>query len=232
MRLSQNEWNTSYLVPLLKVKVDECLVAGKKPEYREYSENNFRKLNYHIKDLSEFTGIKPGKWINDLNYSSFNDISGDETKVYLDSIRTTLRKESKEWTAKRDSVYNAKTVKLGEGRILRLREMEYNDRLADLVTNRQAFSKIYESDRKLIQKADPIFMPPGSKYGRAHFYAPYKLLGTLKIGTMIFNVTAIWIMILGLFVSLYYNLLKRFIVWLERLKLPILRKFGREMLQK
>jgi hypothetical protein len=95
-----------------------------------------------------------------------------------------------------------------------------------------ATNKIYESDRKLIQKADPIFMPPGSKYGRAHFYAPYKLLGNLKIGTMVFNVSMIWLMTIVFFFTLYYNLLKRFIIWLERLKLPIWRKFGRELLQK
>ena len=42
---------------------------------------------------------------------------------------------------------------------------------------------------------------------------------------------AIWIMIAGLFVTLYFNVLKLFIIWLETLKLPIWRKFGRELLQ-
>jgi len=120
---------------------------------------------------------------------------------------------------------------LGEGKFLRLRESDYNDRLADLVLNRLATSKIYESDRRLIQKADPIFMPPGSKYGRSHFYSPYKLLGNLKIGTLIFNTAIIWLMTMGLFVTLYYNVLKRFIIWLGKFKLPIWRKFGRELLQ-
>ncbi len=125
-----------------------------------------------------------------------------------------------------------KAEQIGEGKFLRLRETDYNDRLADFVLNRMATNKIYESDRKLIQKADPIFMPPGSKYGRAHFYAPYKLLGHLRIGTMVFNVSMIWLMTIVFFLALYFNLLKRFIVWLERLKLPIWRKFGRDLLQK
>jgi hypothetical protein len=38
-------------------------------------------------------------------------------------------------------------------------------------------------------------------------------------------------MILFFFITLYYNLLKRFVIWLETLKLPIWRKFGREFLQ-
>ena len=31
-------------------------------------------------------------------------------------------------------------------------------------------------------------MAPGSRFGRAHFFAPYKQLGNLKIETLIFNV--------------------------------------------
>jgi hypothetical protein len=82
-----------------------------------------------------------------------------------------------------------------------------------------------------VQKADPIFMKPGSKYGRAQFYAPFKQLGRLKIDTLIFNVAVIWLMVIGLFITLYFNVLKRFIAFLESLKLPILRKYGRELLQ-
>jgi len=74
-------------------------------------------------------------------------------------------------------------------------------------------------------------MAPGSKLGRAHFLAPFKQIGNLKIETMIFDMLVVWLMILCLFVTLYYNILKRFIRFLESLNLPILRKFGRELLQ-
>lgn len=232
MKLSQNEWNATFLIPMLKVKVEECAAAGKNPDYRELSENNFRKLNFHIRELTKTTGIKPGSWINELNYSGFNGNTGDKAKIFLDSVRTTLRKGINTLTLARDSVYRVKAEQIGEGKFLRLRETDYNDRLADFVLNRMATNKIYESDRKLIQKADPVFMPPGSKYGRAHFYSPYKLLGNLRIGTMVFNVSMIWLMTIVFFLALYYNLLKKFIVWLEKFKLPIFRKFGRELLQK
>ena len=69
------------------------------------------------------------------------------------------------------------------------------------------------------------------KIRRAHFYAPYKQMGNIRIDTLLFNVLAIWLMTFGLFVTLYFNLLKRFIEFLEALKLPIWRKFGRELLQ-
>ena len=63
-------------------------------------------------------------------------------------------------------------------------------------------NKIYDAGDRLIQKADPVFMKPGSKYGRAHFFAPYKQLGNLKIDTLIFNIIAIWFMIFVLFITL------------------------------
>ena len=232
MKLSQNEWNATFLIPMLRVKVEECEVAGKKPEYRELSENNFSKINFHFNELVKTSGIKPGSWFSRMNYSGFDEIAGDDAKLYLDSVRTTLRKEINTWTLRRDSVYRVKAGQIGEGKLLRLRETDYNDRLADLVLNRNATNKIYESDRKLIQKADPIFMSPGSKIGRAHFYAPYKLLGNLRLGTLLFNTAMIWVMTFFFFFTLYYNFLKRFIVWLERFKLPIWRRFGRELLQK
>ena len=68
-----------------------------------------------------------------------------------------------------------------------------------MVMNSLSTIKIYESDKKLIQKADPVFMKPGSKYGRAHFYAPYKQIGNLKIDTLLFNMVAIWIMTVCLY---------------------------------
>ena len=100
-----------------------------------------------------------------------------------------------------------------------------------IVLNRLSTSKIYDAGDKFIQKADPVFMPPGSKFGRAHFFAPFKQIGNLKIETLVFDIIAIWIMIIVLFVTLYYNVLKLFIRFLESLNLPIIRKFGRELLQ-
>ncbi len=112
---------------------------------------------------------------------------------------------------KRDSLYKQISTRMGEDQFVALRARNYNENLANVVLNRLATSKIYDAPDELIQKADPIFMAPGSRYGRAHFFAPYKQMGNLKIETLIFNMLAVWIMIFFLFVALYYNLLKRFI---------------------
>jgi len=62
-----------------------------------------------------------------------------------------------------------------------LREKDHNERLAEIVLNWRTPRKIYETDNRFIQKADPIFMKPGSKYGRAHFFALINRLETLRL---------------------------------------------------
>jgi ABC-type multidrug transport system ATPase subunit len=231
MIISQNDWYAQFLIPSLKVAIDNCITAGKNPDNKAETEANLRKLNYHINYLSGITGILPESWVRSLNYQSFDKLVGTEVKVYLDSLKILFRARSNLVTYKRDSLYKQISTRMGEDQFMNLRSQNYNENLANFVLNRLAVNKIYDAGDELIQKADPIFMAPGSKCGRAHFFAPYKQIGNLKIETLIFNMLVVWIMILGLFVTLYYNVLKRFIVFLESLKLPILRKFGRDLLQ-
>jgi len=231
MEISQNDWYASFLIPTLKVKVDACLSDGKEPEYRDDTENDLSKISYHINDLSSLSGIKPGKWIGNLNYKDFNESVAMQTKTFLDSVKTTFRLKSRSVSYMRDSLIRQISNRTGMDGFIKMRGENYNENLANFLLNRLAINKIYDAKNELIQKADPVFMRPGSKYGRAHFYAPYKQIGELKIGTMMFNLFAIWLMIFVLFITLYYNILKRLIVLLESLNLPILRKYGRELLQ-
>jgi len=231
MAVSQNSWKASFLIPRLRVKVQECMKAGKDPEYRDYIENNFEKINYHVNELSALTGIEPGDWISRVNYDKFNDFTGTTLLSYLDSLSITFRTMERRSSLQLDSLKRAMEDKMGRENFVKLLADNHNERLAEFVLNRRSTRKIYETDNRFIQKADPVLMPPGSKFGRAHFYAPYKQLGNIKIGTLAFNMAVVWLMIIFLFVTLYYNVLKRFIVWLEKLKLPFWRKFGRELLQ-
>ena len=60
-----------------------CRAAGKNPEYEELAtRKNFRKLNYHIKELSAEAGLIPGAWISDLNYQGFDDNIADQARLY------------------------------------------------------------------------------------------------------------------------------------------------------
>ena len=231
MEKSQYDWYSSFLIPALKTTVEECKSAGHKPEYHEAVNRNLKKLNFHLKELIPISGIQPGTWAEEINYDRFSNSTGDKAIKFLDSLEYIFRIRSRTISNMQDSLMLQVEALLGKDGALKLKEMNYNKSLADIVLNRMNANKIYDSGKKFIQKADPVFMKPGSKYGRAHFYAPYKLVGNMKIDTLPFNVIIIWIMTIALFVTLYFNILKSFIVFLETLKIPIWRKFGRELLQ-
>jgi ABC-type multidrug transport system ATPase subunit len=231
MEKSQTDWYTAFLLPTLKVKVESCRRHDKDPDYEEDSRKDLGKISYHLKELSSETGLVPGSWISHLNYEEFNDYVADKAKIFIDTLMTSFRARNKIITDRRDSLITQIKNHMGEVAFQKLQDENYNENLANIVLNNLNIKKYYDADKKIIQKADPVWMKPGSKYGRAHFFAPYKQLGNLKIDTLLFNITAIWIMTVFLFITVYLNVLKRFIVFLESLKLPIWRKFGRELLQ-
>ena len=230
MEISQNDWYASFLLPALKSTVYQCLIAGKNLEYLESSTENFVKLDFHINDLSSKSGITPGKWLESLNYDRMNEYVAQEARQYLDSLSRSFRLKSRQISDKRNALYRQIADKIGEEEFKRIRGKDYNESLTNFVLNRLTTNKIYDSGTRFIQKADPVFMNPGNRYGRAHFFAPFKQLGNLKIGTLIFNLVVIWLMVIILFITLYYNLLKKFVLFLESLNLPILRKYGRGLL--
>jgi hypothetical protein len=228
MDISQNDWYASFLVPSLKIIASEPVSTIMQPGRKNYYD--FQKLAYHLNELVEYSGVMPGSWINKFNSGEYDENIAGNIRTYLDSLRGVFRQKSNIATKEKDLLYKQMAGQMGELRFMIMRSRNYNENLANIVLNRLSAIKIYDTGRRLIQKADPVFMKPGSKYGRAHFFAPYKQLGSLKIDTLIFNVVVLWLMSGFLFIALYYNWLKRLVKFIETLRLPFLKKFGREFL--
>ena len=226
MALSQNDWNASFLLPTLRTKIEECLVARDREEYRLHAERNFRQLNYHFNQLSEQTGISPGDWILKLNRADFNENTAMRAMNHADSLRRWFRAEWTKHVIERDVIIESLVKSAGREELVRIREENHNESIADFVLNRNYVEKIYETDDMIIQKADPVYMAPGSRWGRAHFYAPYKKIGNIKIDTLWFNIMALWLMSGIFFITLYYNLLRRLIDLIESFRIPVFRKFA------
>jgi hypothetical protein len=93
-----------------------------------------------------------------------------------------------------------------------------NVRLTELMVNRDVLHKVVQKEGKLIRKYEPIYQNPDSRYGRAHLYAPYKMLGGLKIDTLWYNVLVIWVYGFLFYLALYYNLLRKLLTKIETIK--------------
>jgi translation initiation factor 2 beta subunit (eIF-2beta)/eIF-5 len=103
------------------------------------------------------------------------------------------------------------------GKILFIAQRDHyqNESLNDLVKNKDELNKIIEFDEQLVQKSDPIYRE--AKGFRAHFFAPSKQLFGYSLDTFWINILVILGMTFSLFISLYFDILKRTIDWLGEL---------------
>lgn len=90
----------------------------------------------------------------------------------------------------------------------------HNESLADLVKNVSEKERIIEYEGQLFQQINPIFLDPkpvGPLDYRAHFFAPQKNLFGTMVSTFLFNNIIIWVMTLILYITLYFELLRKLI---------------------
>jgi ABC-type multidrug transport system ATPase subunit len=231
MEISQNDYIARTLISNLTTKVKQSSAANKNPTDQASREKDLRLVNYHLKELTKNIGLDLPPVFSNLNDKNFNEFVADSLIDYLAMLKHQYRAYASEADNQRTIILKKREKEIGLEGTVKLLENYKNKSLSDLLKNENNPPDIWESKTRLVQKTQPIFMIPDSKIGRAHFYAPYKVLGNLPlIPTLLFNLAAMWIMISLFFVALYYDLLKRFIDWLEALRLPIWRKFGRQSL--
>ena len=90
----------------------------------------------------------------------------------------------------------------------------HNESVADHVRKIYERKKIVEYDHRLVRMVDPVYLDPvpeGFFSFRTHFFAPKKHFAGRYFETFAFNMSIIWILTFVLYVTLYFNLLKKII---------------------
>jgi ABC transport system ATP-binding/permease protein len=227
MKISHYDWETSFLIPELKKEATECAYAYGKPEYADAYSGNIKKLNYHLRELGKETGLDCESVLTSLCKKEVNRGDFNMAVNYLDSTQRICRSRFINYSDRRNALTDSLVKVAGKAELLKWKENNYNESLSDILLNRTVMKKSYETTDRIIQKSDPVLMLPGSKYGRAHFYAPYKMIGKLRVDTLWFNVIAVWLMTVVMFFALYFNLLRNLISLIEKIPIP---GFGRQRL--
>jgi len=218
---SQNDWYANYLIPALKKDLWECQHFRDSIGYQEHIDNNFAKISNYIDKLTLLAGSDriSGNWKTSLNRDHFNSEVAKKTATYLDSLAGHFRYLRKKYVTMLDSVSYSVESKIGKKGLIKLKENHVNSSLEDLLLGRTSIlNKTYETDTRIIQKFEPAYMKPYSNFGRTHFYAPYKLIGNLKIDTFWFNIFILWFATLILYIVLYFNGLRKALGLFENLR--------------
>ncbi len=220
METSRLSYDAGFYIPQLEVNLsalDRDIQANP-----ELAEERLLLLRNELPQIREAASIfnmsLPSS--DSLTMESFTPSYAEQMKDSLAALRLAISAKSREVSSERDKHLKTLQDKLGGMQeVVELRRRYHNNALAEVVLNQNDFDKIYIADGHLIQVKDPIFREPQAHNGRAHFYAPYKMLGKLKIDTLWFNVGVLWFGTALLYVALYFDLLRWIVTQSEKLRL-------------
>ncbi|MFZ4520261.1 MAG: ATP-binding cassette domain-containing protein [Bacteroidales bacterium] len=216
--ISHYSYVTAYVIPALKSELDECERNIVKRSDPEKTAALLEILKNEIPSLQKGAGFKSFPYLPGLSEKLLNDSIVQNTKSYLDSLSRFYSSRLSAVTARRDATWETLRNRLGGDGVYRFKQDYYNENLADLVLNKGAENKIVAGNGKLFQKKDPVFMEPASHDGRAHFYAPVKIIGNWQIDTFWFNFFVIWLMSFVLYLTLLHDTLRKTIDFFGELK--------------
>jgi len=169
--------------------------------------------------LSSITLSTPYPNSQNLGPDQFSANNGKEAIRWLQNYQSALRGHRDLLIREKDKLIDSLLQKAGGAQAYVQKKREHhNDQLAQLVLNRTELHKVIKRNGILIRKMDPIYTYPSKKNGRSHFYSSVKRLGDRYISTLTFNLMAIWLMVLILYVLLRYRMLYKTIEYIGNLR--------------
>ncbi len=202
-------YSTSYydklqgMVDFCKDSLDNPASAKKTGSYLKTIRNELTKLNKTL----------PVKFndIDKINPHDFNDGLANKIIFYLYyNVKQPNLKALRQYRTQRDQIYYSLVKQLGnEDKVLRFKQENYNKRVAEFALNRNELNDIVIQNNELVRIYEPVFKTPESNYGRAHFYAPFKIIAGYQIDTFWFNTAIIWLMAIFLYFTLLHDSLRK-----------------------
>ena len=180
----------SYLVPALNNKISKLAVAD------EPTRNQIiRLLHTEIAKINQRTPKQQFENIDMLTPEKYNNEVQEELTEFLDkTAKLYQQKQNKAISILDREISNLADSIGGNKALVELKKNYTNEALSNFVLNRIEIEKIHDMGDYFIQVSDPIYKEPESHCGRAHFYAPFKQIGNLRIDTFWFNIIVLWVM--------------------------------------
>ncbi len=167
-------------------------------------------------DYYEATPTYTMKYLDQLTPESVNREILEYTREYLETLKHFYSLTFKGAVTKINQIIGSFDLEeLGA-----LERKYANNSLEEFVTNNKSFDYFTETKGDMIQKRDPIYLDPTNKFIKAHFYAPRKMIAGIFIPTIWINIMVIWTMTFGLYILLYFRVLKRLLDFMERTTTP------------
>ena len=155
-----------------------------------------------------------------LEPGTFNEKNYERLKKYFEELTNLIINQRREFETRKSVAETELIEKVGgQDALTRIKNANLNKKLSEMMLNHDALVRILEKDHRYIRKFEPIYMTPTCRYGRAQLYAPEKRIGNWLMDTLWFNVIIIWLMTLFLYMTLYFDLLRKVLTFIESIRL-------------
>ncbi|MFC2152544.1 ATP-binding cassette domain-containing protein, partial [Bacteroidota bacterium] len=215
--ISNADYKTSFLIPQLQNKLGLCMRRKDSGMDSLALLRDLKIISNELEIVSLTEELPPFQYLHLLNYNDFSESVMEKTYQYLVRLDNILTEAEKDANERKDTKYQQMIGELGQEGFVEFKQRYYNKKLADIVLNRNEISKVYQTNKRLVQKKDPIFMEPTSNFGRAHFYAPIKIVNDVKIDTLWFNIVMMWLITGILYLALLFDVLRKGLKYMQSL---------------
>jgi len=218
--ISNATYLESFLAPSLESKLDETLKFMASGKEDDQVRMNLEMLSGQMDLLKELVPEIPFDPGDHLTLEAFNETRSAQIKTYLEEVIMVARERRGQGSKAKSRVKEQLIDELGGvAAYSAFRDAYENTQLSDIVLNNKDLNKIEQKGSLLVRRYNPVYMESASKIGRAHLYAPSKQIGNLKIDTLWFNVVVIWFTCLLLYLTLYFDILRKGLGFFENVKL-------------
>ncbi len=225
------EYKRVYYIPALESNLAYCL--NNPFDWRNTRSEKMNRalflLKSEISNELKFIGTDKFPEVEKLAIGKFDSTVYAKTNHFLTVLKAYYRKRSEESAATKEEMIQAATStpeKLSEYE--KQKESFVNQAVSDGVKNMNASDRIIEFDGQLVQKIYPIYAedhkPSHGVDFRANLFQPTKHFGGIYFDTLYFNLAVIWSMTAVLFLTLYVDVLRRFMQLMERQRKKIKRR--------
>ena len=207
------EWIKDYWIPemntLKRQLIDEKPHLDQKDNYRKTLINEIQneesKWN-NLKCDSCVEKISDIQRISNHDFRSFNK--------FINYLKLQCIKEINESKSKIQAIIDS----LGVDKYKLLKKNHQNEALMKIVTNKLESNKLINLNGRLHQNATPIYHVSNKQnFFDTHFYAPKKSIFGREMKTFSANVIVIWILSIIAYLALYFDLLKKCILFIMEL---------------
>jgi ABC-type multidrug transport system ATPase subunit len=220
--IAQAEFKRVFLIPELESKLSYCL--NNRNQWRNPNATGLsgalQILQNEIRNELNEVGYENFPDVDNLQIGKFDSTVHTNTARFLNTMKQLyLLRHNKAMEEREKLVSTLTATPTDMARYVNMRNRYQNKAVADAVRNLNTVNRIVEFDGRFIQRIYPIYQDEHKpRYWldfSANLYQPTKHFAGFTIDTLYFNLAVIWSMTIVLYITLYFDVLRKIMRMIE-----------------